>query len=1157
MATLKTLTFLSLNVRGLNNSKKRKRVFQSLKYTKGDVFFLQETFITSDKKKTECAIDWDGHSEWHLSNKSNSRGAAILFKSGLNVKILGVATDLEGRYLLVDCSLGYNVSITKNQYRLLNVYLPNIASQREAFLKSIQCFINSPLHLVIGGDFNFVEDINLDKINGSNQRDHVDNGSRRTINKIKNDGDLVDVFRTMHPTLSEFTFTSSASHTGVRSDRFYLSTTLMNNVSQASHTFITDCDHRAVQFSLITDEKHFGPGYWKCNVKTLRDEHFQADLKALYSNLKTLPLSPQWWDGCKLKFKRLIINHSCRLAANHRSQINKLNNLVGLFQQKNLLQRGRFTDKLDQLKTEIKVLLDSKIEGAVIRAKAMHLGEDDKPSHFFLKLEKKNGNSKTIHSLVVNGMDTTDQAELEYACREYYSTLLKKNNVDESAWNELMEELPSISKEDSALCDLPVTYEECKAAINQMADHKSPGSDGLPAEFYKLFFYLFGTEFVWLINNHTGLLSDSQRIGIITLICKNSAKASDLGSWRPISLLNVDLKIISKVVLNKLKLVAQDIVGREQTCGVPKRSIFDNLHFLRNVFDYCKDRDLPCVALCFDQAKAFDSVDHSYLVHTLNKLGLGSNIIGLIKLLYNNIYSSVMVNGYCTEPFSVSRSMRQGCGLSPLLYAFCIEPLINKIRTSLLFKGIPMPSLSKTEARVAVHADDSTVLAADSASVTLALDLFHLYGRASGARLNYDKSVAYVPAKIPPLAGWPSWLKTVDSVKICGIVFGRDAQSTMEMDLKDRIDRNLSILRARRLTHIGRVVVINNIILAKVWYVASVTILTNNFLTWLQSRIFGFLWPTMEKIKRQTAYLPITEGGLGLINITAKCHALLTKHASQLIEKPDINWAVLASYWTALPLRQHSQVAWSNIVPHATTPNHFYKEVISDFKFFKTKYPLLVSPLRVSKMAYDAFMRDSAIAPRILTKMIVDRDLIIKCWKDLSSLPISAVARDLLWQASHGILQVASRRFQFHLAIHNICARCHSTVETIEHALVQCPSASPIWDIVNKIVPDTVNMTATNILYLNSAYSNSFDQIYSTTIISEAVYLIWLNRNKKCFEDQDTSYIEQVNRFKSILKLRIMADRARLDKNTFFSIWSKRPLELVTYPDGNIKISVP
>ena len=66
--------------------------------------------------------------------------------------------------------------------------------------------------------------------------------------------------------------------------------------------------------------------------------------------------------------------------------------------------------------------------------------------------------------------------------------LLTKSDIDESAWADLTDGLASLSEADSELCEQPVTYEECIKAINGMADRESPGCDGLPAEFYKMFF---------------------------------------------------------------------------------------------------------------------------------------------------------------------------------------------------------------------------------------------------------------------------------------------------------------------------------------------------------------------------------------------------------------------------------------------------------------------------------------------------------------------------------------------------------------------------------------------------------------------------------------------------------------------------------------------
>jgi hypothetical protein len=155
------------------------------------------------------------------------------------------------------------------------------------------------------------------------------------------------------------------------------------------------------------------------------------------------------------------------------------------------------------------------------------------------------------------------------------------------------------------------------------------------------------------------MLSPTQRVSVITLLCKDATKAKDLNSWRPISLLNVDYKIISKALANRIKKVADRIIGEEQTAGIYNRTIFDTLHLIRNVGDYCRERKIPCVALSFDQAKAFDRMDQKYLLRIMKTMGFGKTIRRYIKLLYTDIYSTILLNGFLTEVFKVTRSMRQ------------------------------------------------------------------------------------------------------------------------------------------------------------------------------------------------------------------------------------------------------------------------------------------------------------------------------------------------------------------------------------------------------------------------------------------------------------------------------------------------------------------
>ena len=100
---------------------------------------------------------------------------------------------------------------------------------------------------------------------------------------------------------------------------------------------------------------------------------------------------------------------------------------------------------------------------------------------------------------------------------------------------------------------------------------------------------------------------------------KNSLE--DLQMWRPISLMCCDFKIIVKALSIRLKQVLSHILNREQTCGVEGRLIFDNLYAFSDVIDHAKKNANPAYILSFDFHKAFDKVDHNFLIKTFRVRG--------------------------------------------------------------------------------------------------------------------------------------------------------------------------------------------------------------------------------------------------------------------------------------------------------------------------------------------------------------------------------------------------------------------------------------------------------------------------------------------------------------------------------------------------------
>ena len=119
---------------------------------------------------------------------------------------------------------------------------------------------------------------------------------------------------------------------------------------------------------------------------------------------------------------------------------------------------------------------------------------------------------------------------------------------------------------------------ECLAALKSMSKGKTPGSDGLPAEFYLTFWDILKEDFVEIVNNCfvEGIMPESLRSALITLLFKKDDPQL-LKNWRPISLLNVDYKILTKVLVNGIKPLMSAVIHMDQCCAVPGRSAFSDL----------------------------------------------------------------------------------------------------------------------------------------------------------------------------------------------------------------------------------------------------------------------------------------------------------------------------------------------------------------------------------------------------------------------------------------------------------------------------------------------------------------------------------------------------------------------------------------------------
>ena len=184
------------------------------------------------------------------------------------------------------------------------------------------------------------------------------------------------------------------------------------------------------------------------------------------------------------------------------------------------------------------------------------------------------------------------------------------------------------------MCKGKVSAEECLKTLNDFQNEKSPGTDGLPAEFYIFFWKELHLDMKKSFNFafDTGTLSISQRRGIITLIPKPNKDATSLENLRPISLLNVDYKIITKTIAKRLEKVLPKIINRDQTGYAKGRHIGENVHLISDIMSHTNEKNMPGVALFIDFRKAFDTIEWDFLSDTLSKFNFGPDVKNRVKI---------------------------------------------------------------------------------------------------------------------------------------------------------------------------------------------------------------------------------------------------------------------------------------------------------------------------------------------------------------------------------------------------------------------------------------------------------------------------------------------------------------------------------------------
>ena len=274
-----------------------------------------------------------------------------------------------------------------------------------------------------------------------------------------------------------------------------------------------------------------------------------------------------------------------------------------------------------------------------------------------------------------------------------------------------------------------------------MKDNKAPGLDGIPVEFCKEFFDIVGEcmfeSFTFAFDN--GELSTSQKCVIIKLIPKKNKDPHYISHLHPITLLNVDVKVVSCALAHRLQSVIANIIPINQRAFVKGRYIGENVLDVYSIIAAAEAQKEEDMLVFLDIKKAYDTVKWRFLDSVLIKLGFPDYFIRWVDILHKNKEIRFYNNGVSSRPLFPSKGLAQGCGLSPLLFIIVMACLGNTIDKNPDLTGVTVGNYEK---RYRMAADDTIVSLLGTSQCLLELhNILNAFYRTSGLQVNFNKSV--------------------------------------------------------------------------------------------------------------------------------------------------------------------------------------------------------------------------------------------------------------------------------------------------------------------------------------------------------------------------------------------------------------------------------
>lgn len=742
---------ISFNVKGLNSNTKRRLLLTDLKAHGAEIVFLQETHFLKEGNFNFAKGLYP--TVYSASQDRKRAGVAILISHLCPIQVTNSILDPNGRYVILQ-TVYQGIPLI-----LCNVYVPNVA--QIGFLNTLFTKLSKlpPSALIVGGDFNLVFSTIQDKlllpgkILSPSMR-QLSRAFRKVIRRYS----LYDLWRIAHPTERTFSYYSPPHSSHSRIDYFFGNLLALRRFIDADIGHITWSDHAPVMLTVDFGAVATRVCHWRLNESLLKKPQLREELRQGISryfleNEGSVSSPLTLWEAHKAVLRGQCIAIGSRLKRDIKAQVDTLMTTLHTLESTLAVRPSRhLLRKIIATRTKLKTLALGRVEKLLLYSRQRFYERANKSHTILARMLREDTVRRTPHSLrSESGAVLHDPAEVAKIFHQFFSKLYSLPDTlprDHGDRHRLLQDfltscdLPTLSDEALKSLNNPVSTDEVEAVLKNLPSGKAPGPDGLTYLYYQSFPDLLIPRLTGLYNYFLAgePMSENMLHSYITLIPKPGKSPLESSNYRPIALLNTDLKIFTKILADRLSLWLPQLVHKDQVGFVLNRQGGDNTRRAIDLIDVLNKRDESALLLSLDAEKAFDRLNWSFMFATLHKFGFEGPFIHALKNLYS-VPSAVIRLPHAMSPLiSIRNGTRQGCPLSPLLFVLCIEPLAAAIRLNPDIRGI---RVRDREFKISLYADD-VLLTLTNLPITLPNlhAQLQIYSTLSGYKINSSKTEA-------------------------------------------------------------------------------------------------------------------------------------------------------------------------------------------------------------------------------------------------------------------------------------------------------------------------------------------------------------------------------------------------------------------------------